>query len=78
VLSSLLQAGYLDDGHQSDGVDEVEPGYYRKVYHRPEYIHQNWSTRFDILDILDGYADHQALVVCKKVPITQDSHGGCR
>ncbi len=68
-MNNLLQAGYLDVGHQPDGVDEVEPGYYRKVYHRPEYIHHNWSTRFDILDILDGYADHQALVVCKKVPI---------
>ena len=68
-IDSLLQAGYLDVGHQNDGVDKIAPGYYRKVYHRPEYIHQNWSARFDILDILDCYADHQALVVCKKVPI---------
>ena len=68
-INNFLQAGYLDVGHQPDGVDEVAPGYYRKVYHRPEYIHQNWSFRFDILDILDGYADHQALVICKKVPV---------
>ena len=65
-LGDLPEAGYLDLGHQPDGVDEVLPGYYRKVYHRPEYIHANWSSRFDILDILDGYADHQALVACRK------------
>ena len=66
-ISILLRAGYLDLGHQPDGVDEVEPGYYRRVYHRPQYIYQNWSSRFEILDILDGYADHQALVVCRKI-----------
>lgn len=38
-----------------------------KVYHRPEYIREKWSSRFEILDILDGYAEHQALVVCKKI-----------
>jgi len=70
-IDCLLQDGYLDVGHQNDGVDEVAPGYYRKVYHRPEYIRQNWSSRFDILDILDGYAVNQALVVCKKVPIAK-------
>ncbi len=65
-IEKLLQEGYLDIGHQPDGVDEVAPGYYRKVFHRPEYIRENWSQFFDILDVLDGYADHQALVVCKK------------
>jgi len=65
-IKNLLQAGYLDIGHQHDGVDEVAPGYYRKVFHRPEYIRANWSSRFDVLDVLDGYSDHQALVVCKR------------
>ena len=65
-IQRLLAAHYLDLGHQPDGVDELAPGYYRRVYHRPEYIHRNWSSRFDVLDILDGYADHQALVVCQK------------
>ena len=65
-INDLLQAGFLDVGHKDDGVDAVDPGYYRKVYHRPEYIRENWSSRFEILDILDGYGDHQALVVCKK------------
>jgi SAM-dependent methyltransferase len=66
-ISRLLRAGYLDVGHQPDGVDEREPGYYRKVYHRPQFIYRNWTSRFEILDILDGYAGHQALVVCKKI-----------
>jgi len=65
-IERLLEKGYLDVGHQPDGVDEIDPGYYRKVYHRPEYIRKNWSSRFDVLDILDGFSDHQALVVCKR------------
>lgn len=65
-IRNLLKAGYLDVGHQPDGVDEIDPGYYRKVYHRPEYIRRCWDSCFEILDILDGYADHQALVVCRK------------
>lgn len=65
-IENLLQTGYLDIGNQVSYLDEIAPGYYRKVFHCREYIRKNWSALFDVLDVLDGYADHQSMVVCKR------------
>ncbi len=38
----------------------------RLAYQSYEYIKQKWSAYFEIIDILDGYADFLALVVMRK------------
>lgn len=69
AIEKLLLAGYLDVGNQTSYLDKSRPGYYRKVFHSREYIQANWSNRFAVLDVLDGYADHQSMVVCKRPDI---------
>ena len=40
--------------------------YHKGVFHMPDYIVSQWSNFFEIIAIIEGFADHQALVVLKK------------
>lgn len=60
--------GFLDIGKNPD-MDKVMKGedYYRNIIHTREYIMENWSKYFKILDIIPGYiGNHQDLVVMRK------------
>ncbi|KUJ00624.1 class I SAM-dependent methyltransferase [Vibrio sp. MEBiC08052] len=63
---SLKENGFLDVGWQEDGVDVLQPGYYRRIFHTIDYITSYWENYFHIEAILDGYSDHQTAIVLRK------------
>ncbi len=42
------------------------PLYHKGVFISHEYILKNWGNKFEILSIIEGYADHHAVVVLKQ------------
>jgi hypothetical protein len=43
-----------------------DPDYYRNTFHSPNYIMTHWSRCFDVLDILEGMAGNQDLVLLRR------------
>lgn len=62
----LIKNGFYDQGWQNDNVDKEKKGYYRRVYHTYEYILRYWSSFFKIESIIDGFSDHQTMVLMRK------------
>lgn len=55
---------YIDGGKGTDGL----PRFYRDTHHSRDYIEREWSRYFSIEAFKEkGIADHQDLVVCKRV-----------
>jgi len=72
-LFSLFEAwktrGFLDVGPNPD-LDGVigEQDYYRNTFHTSDYVRENWSKYFEIVDIMPGYVGNlQDLVIMRKV-----------
>lgn len=42
------------------------PSYHKGVFHTHDYINTKWSEFFNVLGIIEGFADHQALVILQK------------
>jgi SAM-dependent methyltransferase len=69
------QTGFLDNGCNSD-LDALvqegllrEPGYYRNVFHTPQYIHETWAKHFEILKIIPGYIGSFQDLVVMRAPV---------
>ena len=60
---STISNGIRDSGNLQVGVDVLKPGFYRNTAHTSRYVRNRWGEYFKILDILDGFADFQSLVV---------------
>ena len=58
--AQLQEYGFLQSTHDEH---KSYPSYHKGVYHTHEYINEKWSEHFNVLDIIEGFADHQALVV---------------
>ncbi|MGC2784437.1 MAG: class I SAM-dependent methyltransferase [Roseiarcus sp.] len=55
---------YIDGGKGTDGL----PRFYRDTHHSRDYIEREWSRYFSIEVFKEkGIADHQDLIVCKRV-----------
>ena len=55
---------YIDAGKGTDGL----PRFYRDTHHSRDYIEREWSRYFSIEAFKEkGIADHQDLVLCKRV-----------
>jgi SAM-dependent methyltransferase len=61
-----ISTGIRDSGHVQMGVDIQKPGFYRNTAHTSKYIKSHWGKYFEILEIIDGFADFQSLVVMHK------------
>lgn len=59
--------GFLDVGPNSQLQAVVDDtSYYRNVIHSPDYIMTRWSRWFDVLDIVEGVAGNQDLVLLRR------------
>ena len=63
----MHQRGFVDQGvnHQLQDV-VADQDYYRNVLHSPDYIMTHWSRYFDVLDIIEGMAGNQDLVIMRR------------
>ena len=64
--ADYLNRGIRDSGWLDIGVDHAKPGYYRNTWHTTDYVVRRWSEYFDILDIIEGCADFQTMVVMRR------------
>lgn len=69
----LINQGVRDAGHLNVGVDASSPGYYRNVSHTTDYVHRHWSQFFEVVGVIDGFADFQSLVILRKPIGTRES-----
>lgn len=44
----------------------ADPNYYRDVMHSPDYIMTHWARWFDVLDIVEGTAGNQDVVLLRR------------
>lgn len=60
----------FDADHLEEKDNKPKEGYspYRLTYHSYEYIRREWGKYFEIIDILDGYADFLAMVIMRARP----------
>ena len=66
LSAAALRKGfyYIDGGKGTDGL----PRFYRDTHHSRDYIEREWSRYFSIEIFKEkGIADHQDLIVCKRV-----------
>ena|GEM_PF-6321256 len=68
LLWPLAQTGRQDFGADAAGVDDGRKGYYRLVSHSREYVMKNWSSVFNVVRIIPGFANHQDAVLLKPKP----------
>jgi len=66
-----LKQQFTDNGFyygvDQQGTDGL-PDFYQTTFHTESYIKSEWSQYFEIIDIIKkGIANHQDLVVCKKI-----------
>ena len=64
--ADYLNRGIRDSGWLDIGVDHAKPGYYRNTWHTTDYVVRRWSEYFDVLDIIEGCADFQTMVVMRR------------
>ena len=63
----MHQRGFVDQGINSQLKDVVaDQEYYRNILHSPDYIMTHWSRYFDVLDIIEGMAGNQDLVILRR------------
>lgn len=63
----MHQRGFVDQGINSQLKDVVaDQEYYRNILHSPDYIMTHWSRFFDVLDIIEGMAGNQDLVILRR------------
>lgn len=63
----MHQRGFVDQGINNQLQDVVaDQDYYRNVLHSPDYIMTHWSRYFDVLDIIEGMAGNQDLVIMRR------------
>jgi len=59
--------GIVDGGANTQLGDVIsDTAYYRNVMHSPDYIMTAWSAWFDVLDIVEGIAGNQDLVLLRR------------
>ncbi len=59
--------GILDAGANTQLQDVVaDQAYYRNVMHSPDYIMARWAAWFDVLDIVEGTAGNQDVVLLRR------------
>jgi glutamate-1-semialdehyde aminotransferase len=66
LLREIEEKGFLVTGRNSD-LDDVMPDqtHYISVLHSRDYLHTNWDKYFTIIDIVDGIAANDDLVLMK-------------
>jgi capsular polysaccharide biosynthesis protein/SAM-dependent methyltransferase len=65
-IAEFMEKGFVDDGSLDVGVDAAEPGTYRNVSHTTPYIWRVWSEYFDVVSVIQNFADLQSLVVLRR------------
>jgi SAM-dependent methyltransferase len=65
-IAEYLKAGFIDDGSLDVGVDAATPGVYRNVSHTTRYIERVWSEYFEVVSVIQNFADLQSLVVLRR------------
>jgi SAM-dependent methyltransferase len=65
-VAEFLETGFFDDGTMDVGVDSATPGTYRNVSHTQPYIRRVWSEYFEVVSIIQNFADLQSLVVLRR------------
>ncbi|APW44984.1 class I SAM-dependent methyltransferase [Rhodoferax saidenbachensis] len=61
------RSGFFDAGANSQLQEVVaDASYYRNVMHSPDYIMVRWSRWFDVLDIIEGTAGNQDVVLLRR------------
>ena len=68
-IAQFMETGFVDDGALDVGVDFSAPGTYRNISHTVTYIRRVWSEYFEIVRIIQNFADLQNLVVLRKKSI---------
>lgn len=49
------------------------PNYHKGVFNTHKFIHERWSKDLNVISIIEGFADHQALVILQKEKIVKDN-----
>ncbi len=69
VHARLARDGFFDGGDNPDidGAVDVDPGYYRNVFHTEDYIRSVWARFFTVIRILPALiGNHQDLVILRR------------
>lgn len=65
IQQRVKEDGYYYDA-SSRGITDGLPEFYQDAYYTDAYIRNRWSTRFEVVDIVDNGFDQQDVVVLRK------------